>query len=152
MNISFNTHLIESCPDFIARMRMDELEGNMIHMTPFQKSAAISVLSIIPKSQQEERELIAVLDAITTSMKKARMWSVSFPEDTGPIRRLEMFLLGEEPQKIKEQTIKSMCLKEACRVFEAQTCYEEHAAPTPLSLAKEFYKWITSPDEDKQRE
>ena len=70
MNISFNTHLIESCPDFIARMRMDELEGSMIHMTPFQKSAANAILSIIPKSQQEEQELMEVLDAITTSMKK----------------------------------------------------------------------------------
>ena len=49
MNISFNTHLIESCPDFIASMRMDELERRMIHMTPFQKSAA-TILSIIPKS------------------------------------------------------------------------------------------------------
>lgn len=72
MNISFNTHLIESCPDFITRMRMDELEGNMIHMTPFQKSAANAILSIIPKSQQEEQELMEVLDAITTSMKKVR--------------------------------------------------------------------------------
>ena len=39
-------------------------------MTPFQESAANVILSIIPKSLQEEEELIEVLVAITTLMKK----------------------------------------------------------------------------------
>ena len=74
MNAPFNIPLIETCPDFIARMRLNELKTELASsgsvMTPFQESAANVILSIIPKSLQEEEELIEVLVAITTLMKK----------------------------------------------------------------------------------
>lgn len=55
-------------------------------------------------------------------------------------------------KNIHDERIKSFCLKEACKVFKAQTCYEEHATLTPLELAKKFYSWITSSETGKQQE
>lgn len=76
MNTPFNIPLIETCPDFITRMRLNELKTELASsgtaMTPFQESAANVILSIIPKSLQEEEELIEVLVAITDLNRKEK--------------------------------------------------------------------------------
>lgn len=54
-------------------------------------------IEILLNYSSEDYERIVLMDGVEKYRDK-RLMSVSFPEDTDPIRYLEMFLLGEKPQ------------------------------------------------------
>ena len=54
-------------------------------------------IEILLNYSSEDYERIVLMDGIEKYRDK-RLWTTSFPEDTDPIRYLEMFLLGEKPQ------------------------------------------------------
>ena len=54
-------------------------------------------IEILLNYSSEDYERIVLMDGIEKYRDK-RLWTTSFPEDTDPIRYLDMFLLGEKPQ------------------------------------------------------
>lgn len=54
-------------------------------------------IEILLNYSSEDYERIVLMDGIEKYRDK-RLWTTSFPEDTDPIRYLEMFLLDEKPQ------------------------------------------------------
>lgn len=60
-----------STPKLMLESLKRDMEESGLNMTPFQESVAESVLAHTPASDSQTDEMIAVLEAITTLMKKA---------------------------------------------------------------------------------
>lgn len=73
MDAPFNESLIESEPDFIARLSIHDLSEFLkdkgVNMTESQKSLAETIFSHVPKSEEEEQDIILILEAIAALMK-----------------------------------------------------------------------------------
>lgn len=69
-----------STPKLMLESLKRDMEESGLNMTPFQESVAGSVLAHAPASDSQTDEMIAVLEAITSVMKKGSVSSLSYHE------------------------------------------------------------------------